>query len=284
MIFAPRASVAGSCALLAIGALACENLLGLGEYQVTSAGDADALDEASAADADAPDASDASCKAPSNGLLVHFTMDSNSVIGNGLFLADSSGNGKNGTLSGFPNMPVTPPGILGQALQFPTSTLGDVEVPGLALDSSPGGVNTVSLWFYDSYAPDGSVNAVVSFFPSGGDNLWLTGQGPSAVNLCFNTKTNDCWGFAGGTLLGNWVHAVAMFANGPISKSRLFLNGQPVTATCVFGGCMNDVSAMSSVELGGFAPFAFEGLLDEVRIYNRGLTSDEIAALYNLCP
>jgi|SRR5215467_2874191 len=270
-----RACLAGSCALLTVGALACEELAGLGDYRAVAAMDADATNS---------DAGDAGCNAPSDGLLVHFTMDADSVIGNGLFVADRSGTGHNGTLLGFPNPPATPPGRLGQALQFPTSSVGTVEVPGLALDSSAGAVNTVSLWYYDADALDASVSRVLSFLPPGEDNLWLNGNGPSAVNLCFDTKANDCWGFGGGPLLGAWFHVVGMFANGPISSSELFINGQLVTSDCVFGGCTNTINASSSVDLGGFAPFAFDGLLDEVRIYNRALTSVEVAALYNLCP
>ena len=239
-----------------------------------------------AADADAPaDAAPEAmgCIPIANGLLAHWTMDANSI--SGTKLADSSGNGNNGTLTGFPT-PATAPGRFGDALSYPAASNAYVLVPTIALNQTAGGANSVSLWFYRT----GTVSDVLINLPdSPRYDLWLTGG--TGDFLCINTAHNDCFGVQDNGILGRWVHVVAIFSNGPTTNGSLYIDGQNRNPACLagtngFGGCTSSATAAPPVSLGGQTSFYFHGLLDEVRIYNRALTAAEVSNLHNgtACP
>jgi len=259
-----------------------------GDAAVTDATESGPDDASRDATADAVAPSDAApeamgCISIASGLLAHWTMDANSI--SGTRLADSSGNGNNGTLTGFPT-PATAPGRFGDALSYPAASNAYVLVPTIALNQTAGGANSVSLWFYRS----GTVSDVLINLPdSPRYDLWLTGG--TGDFLCINTARNDCFGVQDSTLLGRWVHVVAIFFNGPTTKGSLYIDGQNRNPTCLsgtngFGGCSSSATAAPPVSLGGQTSFYFHGLLDEVRIYNRALTAAEVSDLYNAtaCP
>ena len=256
------------------------------DAMVSGPGDA-APDATADADADAPAdaASEAmGCISITAGLLAHWTMDANSI--SGTRLADSSGNGNNGTLTGFPT-PATAPGRFGDALSYPAASNAYVLVPTIALNQTAGGANSVSLWFYRS----GTVSDVLINLPElPRYDLWLTGG--TGDFLCINTgHSNDCFGVQDNSLLGRWVHVVAVFSNGPTTKGSLYIDGQDRNPACLagtnnFGGCNFSATAAPPVSLGGQTGYYFHGLLDDVRIYNRALTAAEVSDLYNAtaCP
>ena len=160
-------------------------------------------------------------------------------------------------------------------------------MPTIALNQTGGGANSVSLWFYRN----GTINDVLINLPeSPRYDLWLTGG--TGDFLCINTgHSNDCFGVQDNSLLGRWVHVVAIFSNGPTTKGSLYIDGQDRNPACLagtngFGGCNFSATAAPPVSLGGQTSYYFHGLLDEVRIYNRALTAAEVSDLYNAtaCP
>jgi hypothetical protein len=250
---------------------------------------ADANDAMSAAQ-DATDAQDGgSCVPITSGLLGHWTMDNTTI--NGTQLTDTSGNGNNGTLVGFPT-PATVPGKFGQALSYSRSG-AYVDIPTLALDQSAGAVNSVSLWYYRSNST--SINDVLIFMPANPQYAaWLVQYLPqtNGLFLCFNAGFGDCFGAQDntGTLHDSWVHVVAMFSNGPTVQSALYIDGknaEPICQTAAgFQVCNQQRTVAAPVVFGGNSMYPFRGWLDEVRIYNRALTAIEVTALYNgnACP
>jgi hypothetical protein len=247
---------------------------------------ADANDAASA-ERDAADEQDSrSCVPITSGLLGHWTMDNATI--HGTQLTDMSGNQNNGTLVGFPT-PATVSGKFGQALAYPSSSTAYVNIPTLALDQSPGATNSVSLWYYRGTSP--SISDVLVLMPdSPRYDLWV-GQESSSYFLCVNTGSGDCYGVQNSTLHDRWVHVVAMFWNGPTVQSSLYVDGQNASPACLSGpgfsgSCNVQRTVAAPVVLGGQHDFMFHGLLDEVRIYNRGLTAREVTALYEgtVCP
>jgi concanavalin A-like lectin/glucanase superfamily protein len=244
---------------------------------------ADANDAASGEKDVGSEQDSSSCVPITSGLLGHWTMDRSSV--NGTQLIDSSGHGNNGTLVGFPTPATVAGGKFPQVLAYPSSG-ADVNIPTLALDQSPGGINSVSLWYLRG--SNASVDDILVFMPqSKRYDLWLTQT--SALFLCIDTGGNDCYGVQDSTLLDRWVHVVAMFSNGPSVQSRLYIDGTNANPTCQSSGfapCNAQITATAPVLLGGPSPFYFQGWLAEVRIYNRALMASEVTALYNgtACP
>ena len=87
--------------------------------------------------------------------------------------------------------------------------------------------------------------AVATF---GGDVEWLSGADGEPVNA--------------------WTH-VALTYDG--AKLRLYVNGTQVATTAASGAVQ---SSSSPLWIGGNQPYGeyFQGLIDEVRVYNRALT------------
>ncbi len=210
-------------------------------------------------------------------------MDAASI--SGVRLVDSSGNHNDGALVGFSQTP-SAPGRFDEALTYPGLGTAYVRVPQLALNQTPGGVNSVSMWFFH---PIGRISSdVLVLLPDAPRlDLWFAGS----KDLCINTGSGDCWGIEDNTLVGRWVHVVAIFVNGPSTKGNLYVDGQSRSLVCVAGRGFQicdgrSATAGSPVILGGESDYPFHGMLDEVRIYNRALSASEVSALYTgtACP
>ncbi|HEY2517931.1 MAG TPA: LamG domain-containing protein, partial [Polyangiaceae bacterium] len=206
---------------------------------------------------------------------------------------DSSGNNNDATLVGFSQPePGTAPAPLGQALVFPATAQAYVEVPVLSLNAATGGANSISLWFYREAS---NVDDVLTLLPNSPRyDLWLTTRSVDEAGtdtyLCINTGHGDCFGVANATLLGRWVHVVAVFANGPIDGGTLYIDGLEQVSACLtsagFASCDATGAAASPVDFGGATDFFYHGMMAELRVYDRALTASEVAALYSgaACP
>lgn len=98
-----------------------------------------------------------------------------------------------------------------------------------------------------------------------GEILCTTGGG-----IWSNTKLQE----------NTWYHLAATY-NG--SQASLYVNGQLKATYSITGkiGTSDYPLQIGHFYNRGFGGGEFNGLIDEIRIYNRGLTSSEIAAIYN---
>jgi hypothetical protein len=187
----------------------------------------------------------------------------------GTFVLDSSGRDNHGTLQGGP-LWVT--GVIGGALKF--DGVDDyVEVPDNPVLTTPGQA-TVAVW----------INAERHTGPGGSQWQGILGKGgaPRLYNLYtesshvlhFSTGPSGAYigSLSTGTVpLNEWVHA-AVVVDG---KHIFYLNGAPAGeggdgATVPGGG-----TAPLTIGQTGEGNF-FLGMIDDVRIYNRALTQEEI--------
>jgi hypothetical protein len=194
----------------------------------------------------------------------------------GSLAADSSGNGGNGTLL---NGPLHIPGRLGRALFFNGGDDG-VSIPHAAvLDAYP---MTVSLWMSTTAGTLGSL--VNKYVPAsfGGYQVFTSGG-----NLCawyFRDASNYIWDGSGCTLAtpgfndGLWHHvAFTVDASG----GRLFVDGilrmtQPWTGT---PGATTTTQGLSLARYPGTAVPGLRARIDDVRIYNRALSAEDVSSL-----
>jgi prepilin-type N-terminal cleavage/methylation domain-containing protein len=205
------------------------------------------------------------------GLVGYWNLDE----GSGSTTADMSGNSNNGTWSG------TAAGTSGY---YSSGQVGkwagafDGSTDYINIPNSPNnyfvssGSYTWSSWINITSATssgstifrkeDGSTKGYVLQVLSNG-NTWLHSMVGSSVTASTGLST------------GKWYYLVVTYSNNYVA---FYVNG-----IFISGGTGSYVSdAADAVQISdGYAPGRFNGLIDDVRLYNRALSVAEIVALYN---
>jgi hypothetical protein len=194
--------------------------------------------------------------------------------GTGATAYDNSGNGNNGTLEGSP-LPAWVAGKYGDALSFNGSLNNYVEISRVPTNQIAA---TLSAWVYPLVVPQ--VQGYIAFNGVGGVNGYgfLLG-GP------YSTNNNHVWfvfpGAAGWVDSGyaipsaNAWYQITMtlgYHSSTQVSCMLYVNGQLVYNSVL----VNPIAPSGSFIVGSL----FSGIIDEVRVYNRTLSSDEISSLY----
>jgi len=196
------------------------------------------------------------------GLVGWWTMDGANMVSN---VKDSSGNGNNGNLVGFgATSSAVVAGKIGQALKFNGST-SYVNVPTISIPSDI----TVSAWvFSQNFNQNGMIveKEPVNtdwelFFDS---NLEWRGGSANAPVSCSNPSNNK-WHMISATQTGTSV--------------RVYKDG----VQCNSGSFTAIQNGATAIQIGRYnSGYYFNGSLDDIRIYNRALSAQEVAQLYNM--
>jgi len=206
---------------------------------------------------------------PNHGLAAHYALDGDAL--------DASGNGQHGTPvgspafgAGFRAAAVTLDGV-DDVIQLPRSIENDFTVAFWVRTTAvaPAGIN----WFEGL----GLIDGEVCFSPPGGDwGIAMMNGGHvvwgSALNTSSTTEVND----------GSW-HAVVLTRSLISGHVELWIDGEleatdpaspttPLTGPPWIGIGNNPCDA-------SFARLFLAGAVDEVRFYDRVLTSSEVSAL-----
>jgi uncharacterized repeat protein (TIGR01451 family) len=179
--------------------------------------------------------------------------------------------GHHGTLGGSPGFA---PGFRGSAFIFDGGDYVDFTVPGI--DTTPGAEVTVSFWMRWQ-GGDGMPFSFDTY------DLFLAGG-----SFGFNAGYGSFKGMSSAGLAGRWVHVAAVFRNGDFQASRLFLDGTEQAIVLADPGWGSGPQrATPAVRLGNWVTSIFggwdywyRGLLDEVALFNRALTPEEVAAIH----
>jgi hypothetical protein len=190
--------------------------------------------------------------------------------GNATDIVDSN----DGTLQGDATFA---PGMVGQAFSF--DGIDDiVSVPNSPnLNFSSTSPMTVDLWAFRTGTSE--VMHFVGKRIDCGDNSGINYQ------MGFNTESGEGLGFGAGfgnevatgidLPLNTWTHLAGTFDG---TTYRFFIDGQLVAAAAGTLGPTN----VAPLLIGGSGTCAtFEGLIDEVEIFNRALSTSEIQAIFN---
>jgi Concanavalin A-like lectin/glucanases superfamily/Bacterial TSP3 repeat len=170
------------------------------------------------------------------------------------------------------------PGIVCQAFSFDGQS-GYIQVPDSpSLNFSPTSAVTVELWAYCT-----GTASVMSFMGKRDPNCGATWEYQMAFdpNNGLHFNCSGASGYTGGVYTGLqmptnvWMHLAATFDGSTFS---FYTNGVLAATGSGALGPTND----APLEIGssGGCPY-FDGLIDEVAIYNRALSAAEIAAIYN---
>ena len=142
---------------------------------------------------------------------------------------------------------------------------------------------TVNAWILSNNSPGTYAPPIVQKSDYRGYTLELTADSSQVKFWVKLEKTNPDWtnwvGSPGGTLTpGTWTHVAGIYDGTAVS---LYMNGQLIGSTPEVASIVHSESDLNigrnSYET---RPF-FKGLIDEVGIFNRALSPEEIAAIYN---
>lgn len=217
-----------------------------------------------------------------SGLVGYWTFDGGDI---GTSIADRSGNGFNGYLVGTNNSTSTRkvPGRIGQAFSFGGQNTGGINL-GNSASLTPSRF-TVAGWIYVTAPQASTYNYIYS---NTRDNC-LTGlsgidfkvytTNASLSGLICSGGTPHSVSLASAIATSTWTF-VAFSYDG--SNLRLYKNGSAVAtqANTSDPGTASFNTYLGSMGNGNGTAYTLGGKLDDMRLYNRALSSTEIAQLY----
>ena len=208
------------------------------------------------------------------GLVGYWTFDGKDML-NGKAL-DRSGNNNTGTLVNIATSTFYKAGKIGQGFNF--DGVNDYASTTINLFSANTPV-TISAWFKTPITNTvGTVKNIV-FIPNQTYDAAGIGMINGQINFSIGTEeyATGLHSSTNGLAINRWYLVVGTF-DGTVQK--LYINGVYVTQAS-----SATLNAFSSLNIGRSASSAsryFNGLIDDVRIYNRALSAGEIKQLYNM--
>jgi hypothetical protein len=231
------------------------------------------------------------------GLVGHWTFDGGAntkMIGTGGTAYDSSGQNNTGQISGA----TQGEGKLGQGLSFngTTSYINAGSAASLAnIETQGGGGMTVSAWIKPRSAGEGNAGSIAckSEPSSGTAGSWCVYISSAATTHLeffkdFNGATDlQSWSANSSIALNAWQHIVVTWNGGTSASSgiKYYVNNSLVSHVYDQDGAGSGVSDSSNALYLGNSRWnatTFDGQLDDVRIYNRALSVQEVGDLYRL--
>lgn len=205
-----------------------------------------------------------------NGLVGYWTFDE----GTGTTAYDYSGNSNTGTLTNGPVWQTSSNCKKGGCLSF--DGVNDyINVPtSAAINHTTNGTFSISIWVKPNTLTSAWRRGTIvqgSYlnsgyrlgFDNGGAPRFWTGQNGGTLTMFSSTAMT----------INQWNHVIVTYNN---QQAYLYLNGQQVgSATGTY------IAGTNAFRIGALVSEYYSGYLDDVLIYNRALSADEIQAIYN---
>jgi len=144
---------------------------------------------------------------------------------------------------------------------------------------------TIELWTKPNDLPD-QIITLMANSGSGGStdgfrfviNTWNTGDGKIIFETGNGAATAAAETNIGAITFGQWNHIVVV-VNKSLGSAAIYLDGGDITSVSTI---RTDFSTSSDFEIGRMENglYDFSGIIDEVRVFNRSLSAEQILALY----
>ncbi|OBY76866.1 hypothetical protein BBG47_24800 [Paenibacillus sp. KS1] len=145
-----------------------------------------------------------------------------------------------------------------------------VAINAKGVSSANNAKTTVQFWMYWT----GQDN-LMPFSWHSGYTLWLNSN-----VFGFNTENGDLFGFPAESIANKWVQVTAIFHNGDITKSEIYVNGTKQTLQH-YGSQSLIKSVSETANISGWAKsedYRFKGQISDLKIWKRELTQTEISS------
>ena len=212
---------------------------------------------------------------PEDGLVLHLSFDDDTIQDN--TVQDQSGKGNDGTIHGNAK---TAAGKFGEALEF-DGTDDFVEVP--LKDSttfSTGDSLTVQVWVKTADEPP-SNDGIVGNYRQGTEALWLLSvsgddaalRGKMGISIRDKGKVNSAGVRSDDFLNDDKWHLLAGVRDQEAKMLRFYVDGKLIGED---DDNTQDINSGQSIWIGEHLSRFYKGLIDEVKIWNRPLTVEEL--------
>lgn len=209
---------------------------------------------------------------PPENIVAIYTLDEL----DGVMVLDASANGNTGTAINGPI--ISTPGLIGNAMTFDGVNQYVEFVNTSSFDISNNAV-TVSLWASLAYLPADLPGSFGPLFDSETDNYVLY-EDKGNNQLRFKCRAgNDAARpaiEAADLVTGEWIHIVGVYDG---SEARIYLNGVKKGSLPLSGTVVPGIVPFLGRSAYANASF-FEGSIDQVEIYNIGLTDEQVMERY----
>ena len=212
----------------------------------------------------------------SSGLMGYWNMDGSSINWTTNKVTDVSGTGNTGQMISMSTSTSPIPGKIGQALRFDGTGYIDIGNVGAYTSNF-----SISLWLKQNVTPAAEASVIEKRnaqtagwaigISSSNNLIWRTFNGGGQFNITGN---------GGGFTMANavWYHVVIVHTSG---SATIYVNGVDRTLTHSITDPAADTTATRiAFQNGGSTKF--NGLIDDVRVYNRALSVQEVKDLYAL--
>ncbi|MFA5292967.1 MAG: LamG-like jellyroll fold domain-containing protein [Phycisphaerae bacterium] len=196
------------------------------------------------------------------GLAGYWKFDETS----GITAVDSSGNGNNGTLISMSSPSCWITGQIGGGLNY--DGWNDYVNCGNGASLDITGDITIALWLYaNNFNWDPDLITRGSYFTS--YSIWATSSGYIRFSLDNDRLTSNT-----ALSTGTWHH-IAVTRGG--NQRKIYINGQQDTSD-TYGSPIGSTFGALNISTNSYP---FNGIMDDVRIYDRALSAAEVAQLAN---
>jgi hypothetical protein len=221
--------------------------------------------------------------AMTNGLVGYWSFNGQDISGTTAY--DRSGQGNNGTLT---NGPAPTIGKVGQALSLDGTDDYVTVADNASLDVGDTADITLSGWFYRStFATDDTLLAKRNGITAA-ETGYMAYVDDADDKLYFEVSdgTDEYQLVSSGTFTtSGWNHFAIVWDQDSAANTEVYINGvaDGATDTGTIGN-IGDLSNVLAFHVGAESDDGnpFSGSVDEVRLYNRALSADEVKNLYDL--
>lgn len=194
----------------------------------------------------------------------------------GTTATDRSGSGNNGTIGSAVKIV---PGIVGQALQFDSSSANSRVDMNDILDMVPGSGFTLAAWIKPTAPPSNSAGIISKLVTAGNYRMVLT---DSALLVQLGIRnTAGSFEFVNSLTavpLNQWTHVAVTYDD--VNTGKVYINGVLDNTSTAFTLTRGDTANDFEIGWNSNNSASIIGLIDEPRVYNRVLSADEIAEIY----